>query len=209
MVRLLLVLRRRPSPATVIAVLALFVALGGTSYAAVKLPKNSVGKKQIRTGAVASSEVRNGSLLAQDFRAGQLPAGPTGATGARGATGPRGRTGATGARGATGAAGPTGPAADLKPLSTTFSSKGVSGASTSVASLTLPAGTWLVLATVTAAGQAGGTVSCTVGDDTQTTTAPGALAVSTLAARNGATGLSCTAAGGGTVSGRLSAIKAG
>jgi hypothetical protein len=32
--------------------LALFVALGGTSYAALKLPANSVGKRQLRNGAI-------------------------------------------------------------------------------------------------------------------------------------------------------------
>lgn len=34
-----------PSHSTVIAYLALFVALGGTAYAATQLPKNSVGPK--------------------------------------------------------------------------------------------------------------------------------------------------------------------
>ena len=79
------------------ALLALCVALGGVSYAAVKLPKNSVGTKQIRNNAVAakkirknavnSAKVRDGSLLKRDFKAGQLPSGPTGPTGPRGATG--------------------------------------------------------------------------------------------------------------------------
>jgi hypothetical protein len=36
----------------VVAVLALFIALGGASYAAVNLPKNSVGAKQLKKGAV-------------------------------------------------------------------------------------------------------------------------------------------------------------
>lgn len=46
--------RRMPSPALVVSVLALIIALGGTSYAALKLPKNSVGTKQLRNGAVTS-----------------------------------------------------------------------------------------------------------------------------------------------------------
>ena len=45
----------RPSPSMVVALMALFVALGGTSYAALKLPKNSVGNRQLKTGAVTSS----------------------------------------------------------------------------------------------------------------------------------------------------------
>jgi len=84
----------------IIAYLALFVALGGTSYAAVKLPKNSVKAKQIAAGAVASSEVKDHSLLTKDFKPGQLPAG------ARGDAGPKGDTGAKGDKGDQGEPGP-------------------------------------------------------------------------------------------------------
>ena len=82
--------------ANVTATLALVVALGGTSYAAISLPANSVGTKQLkkravtnsklRPNAVTSATVRNGSLRAKDFRAGQLPAGPAGPPGPAGAT---------------------------------------------------------------------------------------------------------------------------
>jgi hypothetical protein len=88
---------RRPSPAMVVALLALFVAMGGTGYAALKLPKNSVkatqiaktavGASEIKTGGVGTSEVKNRSLLAKDFKAGQLPAGPQGLKGDTGAPG--------------------------------------------------------------------------------------------------------------------------
>jgi hypothetical protein len=54
----------RPGHATVVAYLALFVALGGVSYAALKLPKNSVGSKQIKANAVKSAKVKNASLRA-------------------------------------------------------------------------------------------------------------------------------------------------
>jgi hypothetical protein len=70
-----------------VAYLALFVALGGSSYAATNLPKNSVGSKQIKKNAVTSSKVKNGSLLARDFKAGQLPAGARGLQGPQGAKG--------------------------------------------------------------------------------------------------------------------------
>ena len=60
-------LNRRPSPALIIACLALFVALGGTGYAAIVLPKNSVGAKQIRTGGVTSSEIRNSTTRSRDI----------------------------------------------------------------------------------------------------------------------------------------------
>jgi hypothetical protein len=65
----------------VLACLALFVALGGTSIAAVTaLPRNSVG----------TAQVKNYSLLKVDFKRGQLPAGPAGPTGPAGPAGPAG-----------------------------------------------------------------------------------------------------------------------
>jgi len=67
--------------ANITSTMALVVALGGTSYAAIKLPANSVGPKQIKSNAVTSGKVKNGSLRSQDFKAGQIPAGATGATG--------------------------------------------------------------------------------------------------------------------------------
>jgi hypothetical protein len=91
----------------VIACVALFVALGGASYAAVTLPANSVGAKQlqkkavsaskIKRNAVTSGKVKDGSLHAGDFKSGELPAGP------------RGPQGLPGAPGATGLQGPPGP----------------------------------------------------------------------------------------------------
>lgn len=75
---------RKPSPALVVACLALAVSLGGVGYAAVKLPKNSVGQAQLRANAVVSSKVRNRSLRAVDFAAGQLPRGRVGPTGPKG-----------------------------------------------------------------------------------------------------------------------------
>jgi hypothetical protein len=86
----------------IVAVLALIVALGGTGYAAIALPANSVGTEQ----------VKNGSLLKKDFKAGQLPKGAKGAKGLKGATG---APGPAGAAGVTGAAGPAGPFLDTLP----------------------------------------------------------------------------------------------
>jgi hypothetical protein len=47
----------RPTYANVVATLALFVALGGASYAAVSLPNNSVGTAQLRDRAVTQSKL--------------------------------------------------------------------------------------------------------------------------------------------------------
>jgi hypothetical protein len=57
-----------------VALLALFVALGGTSYAAMKLPKNSVGSRQLKKNAVTASKVKNGSLKSSDFAPSALAA---------------------------------------------------------------------------------------------------------------------------------------
>ena len=83
---------RRPSPALVVALIALFVALGGTSYAAVTLPRNSVGTAQIRNRAVTQTKIAKKTLAALRSR--------------RGATGPQGRPGPAGAKGTPGLPGP-------------------------------------------------------------------------------------------------------
>ena len=78
-----------------VAYLALFIAIGGTSYAAVQLPKDSVSAKQIAKNAVRTAEVKDGSLKSTDFAAGTLlsgPAGPAGPAGSAGPTGPAGPT---------------------------------------------------------------------------------------------------------------------
>jgi hypothetical protein len=94
------------SPALVVAGIALLVALGGTSVAAVSqlVPRNSVGTAQLRTGAVTnaklrnqavtdskirrntitSSRIQNGTLVRADFRPGQLSDDGPGTPGAPG-----------------------------------------------------------------------------------------------------------------------------
>jgi hypothetical protein len=66
--------------ANAVAYLALFVALGGTSYAASQLPKNSVDSKQIAPNAVGKSEIKPGGvgpteLAAKSVGSGKLRAG--------------------------------------------------------------------------------------------------------------------------------------
>lgn len=57
----------RPSPALVISLIALFVALGGTSYAAIK-----IGAHNLRTGSVGTRAVKNGTLRGRDVRRASL-----------------------------------------------------------------------------------------------------------------------------------------
>ncbi len=84
-----------------VACLALLFALAGTSVAAVTLviPRNSVGRLQLKANSVDSSKVRNGSLLRADFKARQIPTGPSGPAGPPGPAGPTGPAGPAGAAG--------------------------------------------------------------------------------------------------------------
>jgi hypothetical protein len=106
------IVSRRPSPATIISLIALFVALGGTSYAAIALvPKNSVGSAQVINGSLLKKDLSKKTVAALKGNRGlRGPAGPQGAAGSAGAAGDAGPAGATGAAGATGPVGATGPA---------------------------------------------------------------------------------------------------
>jgi hypothetical protein len=141
---------RRPSPGLVVASLALLIALGGTSVAAVSIviPAGSVGTAQLKANAVTSAKVKDGTLVAGDFKGGALPAG---------AAGPAGPAGPAGAAGA---AGPPGPSDGyskslLGPIAVPL-------ASTTLTSLSIPqAGSYVAVAKAafTASG-APGTVIC-------------------------------------------------
>lgn len=80
---------RKPSPALVVACVALFVALGGTSYAVTQLPRNSVGTKQLKNAAVTGAKVKAGSLDATAFSSAAKVA-LTGNDGANGKAGTNG-----------------------------------------------------------------------------------------------------------------------
>lgn len=70
--KLLRRVRGRLTFANTTSLLALFVALGGTSYAATTLAANSVGSRQIRTNAVGSSEIRYSGVRMQDIAPGAV-----------------------------------------------------------------------------------------------------------------------------------------
>lgn len=55
-------LRAKLTYANVMATIAVFIALGGAGYAAVKLPKNSVGTKQIKNNAVTAAKIKPGAV---------------------------------------------------------------------------------------------------------------------------------------------------
>src|SRR6478609_3307064 len=85
----------------VVAYLALFVALSGTSYAAstALLPKNSVGSAQVINRSLQKGDLSTKAVAA--LRGARGPQGPPGAQGLQGTPG---------AQGAPGASGPPGPA---------------------------------------------------------------------------------------------------
>jgi hypothetical protein len=132
-----------------VALLALFIALGGTSYAAVKLPRNSVGTTQIKNHAVTTSKLSTATVKALK--------------GAKGATGAPGATGATGAAGAKGD--PGAPATLSVGLSANSNTAGLAGGTATAvpaASVTLKGdGKILVLVTGTFSATCNGGGGCT------------------------------------------------
>lgn len=64
--------------------LALFVALGGVSYAAIVLPAGSVGTKQLKKKAVTKGKLANGAVTARSLATGVAISGPQGAAGPKG-----------------------------------------------------------------------------------------------------------------------------
>ena len=82
-------LRSRLTYANVMATVAVFIALGGSSYAAIRVTgKNvkdsSLTGRDIKNSSLTTSDLKDRSLLATDFKVGQLPAGPPGPKGDRG-----------------------------------------------------------------------------------------------------------------------------
>jgi hypothetical protein len=99
--RKVLVRLLRQSPAMVVAMLALFVALTGTAVATTSA---LITGNQIKNSSITGADVKNKSLTARDFRGS--------------VRGPRGLRGLTGAQGAQGLQGPQGPPGAPNPNAT-------------------------------------------------------------------------------------------
>jgi len=92
-------LRSHLSYANTMATIAVFIALGGTSYAVAQLPRNSVGAKQIRAGAVGKSEVHRSAVRSKHIRDRSVALrdiSVSARTALRGQTGPAGAQGPPG-----------------------------------------------------------------------------------------------------------------
>jgi hypothetical protein len=121
--------------ANVMATVALFIALGGVGYAAIKLPKNSVGTKQLRKGAVTPAKINRAATKAL-----------------------------TGARGPAGAPGPQGPTGPAGPSNAYYVFNNDETTGTKTISLSVPAGNYVASASMYASNRElkEGRVSCTL-----------------------------------------------
>src|SRR4051794_9197650 len=68
---------KRPSPALVISMLALFVALGGSAYAATKIgtkniKNNAITASKIKKNAVTTAKIKNGAVTGAKVNAATL-----------------------------------------------------------------------------------------------------------------------------------------
>jgi hypothetical protein len=70
-------LRGKLNYANATATIALFVALGGSAYAAASLPKNSVGTKQLKAGSVTSAKIKNGAVTGPKVKLSSLGTVPS------------------------------------------------------------------------------------------------------------------------------------
>ena len=91
----------RPTYANTMATIAVFVALGGSSYAAIKVTgrnvkDGSLSGKDVANSSLTTLDIKNRSLLAKDFKLGQLPKGAQGLPGAQGTPGTPGTPGEKG-----------------------------------------------------------------------------------------------------------------
>jgi hypothetical protein len=92
-------MRSKLTYSNVTATLALFLALGGSSYAAIK-----VTGKNVVDSSLTTKDIKNSSLLKGDFKAGQIPAGAQGPKGDQGIQGIQGQKGDNGSPGTPGSA---------------------------------------------------------------------------------------------------------
>ncbi len=134
---------RHIQPGTVIAALALFIAIGGTATAASGL----INGKKIKKGTVTAKQIKNKTITKSKLAPSTVSAlkGQAGPAGAAGATGPAGATGTTGPAGIVVPETAVGSAVDLQ-----------SDTLTEVVSLDLDPGSYMFTARATIVSHASG-----------------------------------------------------
>lgn len=70
-------IRKRLTYANVMSSIAVFIVLGGAAFAAVKLPKNSVGTKQLKKNAVTTQKIKNGAVTGAKVNVSGFPKVPS------------------------------------------------------------------------------------------------------------------------------------
>jgi hypothetical protein len=173
-------IRRNVQPATLIALLALFVAVGGTATAASglisgkQIKPRTITAKQLGRGAVGTRQLRNRAISGAKLKPALLKSlkkpgqpGATGATGAQGLPGlpgiqgPQGPKGVTGAKGATGPKGAQGPAGIIDPQHAgTSGNQNIEGANVPLVTDNVPSGSYVVMAKVSATATAASGLDC-------------------------------------------------
>jgi hypothetical protein len=154
-------LTKRLTFANVTSALALFVALGGASYAAIRLPANSVGSTQIRNRSVTVRKLDHKAFALLSAKAQRGPRGLPGLQGAPGPRGPKGATGPTGLAAVADGSITTSKLADASVtqeklgLRTAISFTGSDNTATKAALATCPAGTSVISGAVEVVDQNG------------------------------------------------------
>lgn len=169
---------RRPSPAMIVASVALVTGGAGTATAASlitgKQIKNStITAADIKANSIPGSDIRNGSLAGTDLKNNTISAAKLTAAakaelkGAVGPAGAAGAPGAPGAAGAPGATGPTGPAGPSDGFETAVGNPGSApNDKAAIDTLDLPRGSFLITAKVDATfGAAADLLECDLVND--------------------------------------------
>src|SRR5689334_15672241 len=129
---------RRLSSTHVMLTIAMFVALGGASYAVIVLPENSVGTKQVKDHSLGVQDISHKAVRSLRGKAG--PRGATGATGATGAAGATGPAGTNGTNGTNGTKGEKGDKGDTGPTGAKWASAVITADEQITTSIDLPLG---------------------------------------------------------------------
>lgn len=175
----------------VVATVALFVALGGASYAAFTLPARSVGTRQLKAGSVGTQQLQDKAVTPRKLASSTVRL----FKGQKGDTGPRGEQGAQGSQGLPGTPGTNG--TNGSPALSALVGR-IDGLGSGAVDYGAPSGTSTASTTETSVRAIAPNASSTARDlAIQLTAAPGSggVRIFTLTVNGIATSLTCQIAG--------------